>query len=87
MTDFEARERAMRIVTLQLPSELLTQTIARELQFVARESGWQKEHIAAVEKASEARVERALNIIRAEYERGKAEALKANSVRHVSSFR
>jgi hypothetical protein len=69
MTDSEAKERAMRIVTLQLPAELLTQTIAREFQSIARECGWQKEHIGKVQKECDERIRRALNIIKAEGEK------------------
>ncbi len=43
MTDAEAKERAQRIVSLQLPDVLLASEMAREFQQIATECGWQKE--------------------------------------------
>lgn len=49
MTEVEAKNRADRIVSLDLPKEQLAKEIARELRLVAEECGWQKEKLQDLE--------------------------------------
>jgi adenylate cyclase len=43
MTHEEAKNRADRIICLDLPKDLLAIEVAKELIHVAQESGWQRE--------------------------------------------